>query len=460
MGIPPRVTDELAFAGARELAALIRARELSPVELVDVLLARIEELNPRLNAVVTLYPDAVALAREAEAALTRGDALGPLHGVPFTIKDTFDSAGVRTTRGSRLFADHVPVDDAVPVARLRAAGGIPLAKTNTPEFALWWETANLVFGRTSNPHDRLRSSGGSSGGEAVAVATGMSSLGLGSDLGGSIRLPAHYCGVVGLKPTHGRVPLTGHFPETLFRFTHAGPLARSVRDVALALAVLEGPDGADWYAMPLPPAARDDATLRVGWTHAAFGAVEDEIALAVEDAARALADSGAVVEPAEPAGFADVDANALTLQLYGVEAGAYFDELVGDRRGDLHPAMQQRLDLPRATLAEYVAAEAAVEWLRRDLASFFRRYDVLLCPTAPVVAPPHDAEEIRIGGAAFAPRVSMRATIPFDLTGSPALTVPFARSLEGLPIAVQLVGRRFEDETVLRAGAAVEAAAS
>ncbi|TML10289.1 MAG: hypothetical protein E6G38_01920 [Actinobacteria bacterium] len=189
-----------------------------------------------------------------------------------------------------------------------------------------------------------------------------------------------------------------------------------MRDVALALAVLEGPDGADWYAMPLPPAARDDATLRVGWTHTAFGAVEDEIASAIEHAARALADSGAVVEPAEPAGFADVDANALTLQLYGVEAGAYFDELVGDRRSDLHPAMQQRLDLPRATLAEYVAAEAAVERLRRDLASFFRRYDVLLCPTAPVVAPPHDAEEIRIGGAAFAPRVSMRATIPFDLT--------------------------------------------
>ena len=233
-----------------------------------------------------------------------------------------------------------------------------------------------------------------------------------------------------------------------------------MRDVALALAVLEGPDGADWYAMPLPPAARDDATLRVGWTHTAFGAVEDEIASAIEHAARALADSGAVVEPAEPAGFADVDANALTLQLYGVEAGAYFDELVGDRRSDLHPAMQQRLDLPRATLAEYVAAEAAVERLRRDLASFFRRYDVLLCPTAPVVAPPHDAEEIRIGGAAFAPRVSMRATIPFDLTGSPALTVPFARSREGLPIAVQLVGRRFEDETVLHAGAALEAAAS
>jgi len=445
---------------ATELALRIRRREISPVEALAEHQSRIDRLNPALNAIVTEAPDAEERAGAAEAAVLRGDELGPLHGVPFTVKDTFDTFGIRTTRGSRLFAGYVPERDATVVSRAKAAGAVLLGKTNTPEFALWWETANLVFGRTSNPHDRRRSSGGSSGGEAVAVATGMSSLGLGSDLGGSIRLPAHHCGIVGLKPTHGRVPLTGHFPETLFRFTHAGPLVRSVRDVALALAVLEGPDGADWYAMPLPPAARDDATLRVGWTHTAFGAVEDEIASAIEHAARALADSGAVVEPAEPAGFADVDANALTLQLYGVEAGAYFDELVGDRRSDLHPAMQQRLDLPRATLAEYVAAEAAVERLRRDLASFFRRYDVLLCPTAPVVAPPHDAEEIRIGGAAFAPRVSMRATIPFDLTGSPALTVPFTRSLEGLPIAVQLVGRRFEDETVLRAGAAVEAAAS
>jgi len=445
---------------ATELALRIRRREASPVEALDEHRDRIECLNPDLNAIVTEAPDAEERARAAEAAVLGGAELGPLHGIPFTVKDTFDTAGVRTTRGSRLFAEHVPERDATVVARAKAAGGIFLGKTNTPEFALWWETANLVFGRTSNPHDRERSSGGSSGGEAVAVATGMSSLGIGSDLGGSIRLPSHYCGVVGLKPTHGRVPLTGHFPETLFRFTHAGPLARSVRDAALALAVLEGPDGADWYAVPLPTARRDDTPLRVGWTNTAFGTVEDQIAAAVEQAARALSDSGALVEPAEPEGFAEVDTNELTLRLYGAEAGDYFDELVGDRRSELHPAMRRRLNVPTVSLAQYLAAEAAVERLRRDLASFFGRYDVLLCPTAPVVAPPHDAKEIRIGGAAFAPRVSMRATIPFDLTGSPALTVPFARSREGLPIAVQLVGRRFEDETVLHAGAALEAAAS
>ena len=445
---------------ATELALRIRRREISPVEALAEHRGRIERLNPRLNAIVTEAADAEERAREAEAAVQRGDELGPLHGVPFTVKDTFDTAGVRTTRGSRLFAENVPKRDATVVARARAAGGIFLGKTNTPEFALWWETANLVFGRTSNPHDPERSSGGSSGGEAVAVATGMSSVGIGSDLGGSIRLPSHYCGVVGFKPTHGRVPLTGHFPETLFRFTHAGPVARSVRDAAVALAVLEGPDGEDWYAAPLPRPAWEVAPPRIGWTHTAFGAVEDAIAAAVEEAARALADSGPIVERAEPEGFAALDANELTLRLYAAESRAYFEQLVGERRSELHPAMRRRLDLPAATLDEYVAAEAAVERLRRDLAAFFRRYDVLLCPTAPVVAPPHDAEEIRIGGTAFAPRTSMRATIPFDLTGSPALTVPFSRSPEGLPVGVQLVGRRFEDETVLRAGAVVERAAS
>jgi aspartyl-tRNA(Asn)/glutamyl-tRNA(Gln) amidotransferase subunit A len=188
--------------------------------------------------------------------------------------------------------------------------------------------------------------------------------------------------------------------------------------------------------------------------------VDVEIAAAVERAAAALADAGAAVEEAAPEGFAETDANALTLQLYGAEAGAYFDELVGERHADLHPVLRRRLELRSATLEDYVAAEAAVERLRRDLASYFRRYDLLLCPTAPVVAPPHDAEEIDIGGRSFPARASMRATIPFDLTGSPALTVPFGRSSEGLPIGVQLVGRRFEDEEVLRAGAGLERALS
>ena len=185
----------------------------------------------------------------------------PLHGVPFTIKDSIDTAGVRTTRGSKLFSDHVPGRDAEVVTRLRAAGGIPLAKTNLPDFALWWETDNLVFGRTVNPWDPDRTSGGSSGGEAAAIAAGLSPLGIGSDLGGSIRLPAHYCGVVGLKATHGRVPLTGHWPDTLLRFMHVGFLARSVRDVALALSLHRRP-GRGRLARGAGAGARDPGRRR------------------------------------------------------------------------------------------------------------------------------------------------------------------------------------------------------
>lgn len=445
---------------ATELAARIRRREVSPVESLADHRERIERLNPALNAIVTESADATERARGAERAVLRGDDLGPLHGVPFTAKDTFDAAGLRTTRGSLLFADRVANQDATVVARARAAGAVLLGKTNTPEFALWWETSNLVFGRTSNPHDPQRTSGGSSGGEAVAVATGMSSLGLGSDLGGSIRLPAHYCGVVGFKPTHGRVPITGHFPETLQRFMHAGSLTRSVRDAALALAVLEGPDGTDWYATRLPQSPAE-TPLRVGWTaEPAFGPVDAQIAAAVEAAADALAEAGATVEHAEPDGFAEVDANTLTLDLYGAESGAYLDGVVGDRRHLLDPIIQRRLESRARTLDDYLRAEAAVERLRRDLAAFFCRYDVLLCPTAPVVAPNHDADEVRIGDQVYAPRAVMRATIPFNLTGSPALTLPFARSAEGLPIGVQVVGRRLEDGAVLRAGLALEARSS
>src|ERR671925_227613 len=244
--------EDICYLDATELAAQIRAKAISPIEVVQAHLERIDAINPKLNAIVTMIEGAQERAREAEAAVLRGDHLGPLHGVPFTIKDCVDTAGIRTTRGSRLFANHVPTADATVVTRLQAAGGIPLGKTNLPEFALWWETSNHVFGRTVNPWNTERTTGGSSGGEAAAIAAGLSPLGIGSDVGGSIRAPAHYCGIVGLKATHGRIPLTGHWPENLLRFMHVGPMARTVRDVALALTVMTGPDGQDWYAMPVP----------------------------------------------------------------------------------------------------------------------------------------------------------------------------------------------------------------
>lgn len=224
--------EEICYADASKLARRIRDHEISPVEVLNAHLERIEAVNPKINAIVTMVDDSAEKARAAEAAVMRGDELGPLHGVPFTIKDCVDTAGVRTTRGSRLFQDYIPDADAPVVTRLKEAGGVFMAKTNMPEFALWGETDNLVFGRTVNPWNPKRTAGGSSGGEAAAIVSGLSPMGIGSDVGGSIRGPAHYCGIVGLKATHGRIPLTGHWPETLLRALHVGPMARTVRDSA------------------------------------------------------------------------------------------------------------------------------------------------------------------------------------------------------------------------------------
>jgi aspartyl-tRNA(Asn)/glutamyl-tRNA(Gln) amidotransferase subunit A len=456
------VSEELAYLGAAELARRIRAREVSPVDVVSVLGNRAERLNGALNAIVTPMPGAEERAREAEAAVARGDDLPPLHGVPFTIKDSFDTAGVRTTRGSRLFADHVPDRDAAVVSRVVAAGGIPLGKTNLPDFALWWETDNLVFGRTRNPWDLERSAGGSSGGEAAAVAAGLSPLGIGSDLGGSIRLPAHYCGVVGLKPTHGRIPVTGHWPDMLQRFLHAGFLARSVEDVSLALSVTAGPDGEDPYAppVPVPPAGTDrvPGDLRVGLVTHAFGAVEPEVVELVERAGRALTELGASVETALFPALERHDWNVTTMVLYGGGGGAYLDRIIAGRHDDLHPALRVRLSKRVESIAEYVAAEEAVEELRLDAAAFFRAHHVLLCPTVPRAAHEHDASELEIAGETYPARAAMRATIPWDISGSPALTVPFGMSLEGLPLGIQLVGRHFDEPTLFAAGHALELA--
>ncbi len=416
---------------ATALAARIRAGELSAAEAARDALATIAHLNPALNAVVTVFDDAEERAAQAPA--------GPLHGVPFTIKDTFDTAGVRTTRGSRLFADHVPACDAAAVQRLLDAGAVPVGKTNTPEFALWWETGNLVFGRTSNPHDLDRTAGGSSGGEAASVASGMSALGLGSDLGGSIRLPAHSCGVVGVKPTHGLTPLAGHWPATLLEYWHAGPLARSVRDAELALSVLAGP----LEARPGP--------LRIAWTAGALGPVSGEVATAVERAAAVLG-----AEPVELPWLAGLDCNELTLAVYGAESRAYFAEVVGDRQAELHPRMRARLELPAPEGAERDAAQAEIAELRRRVDELFDRCDVLVCQTAPTVAHPHEADELLVDGIPHHPRTAMRATIPWNLTGSPAVTVPFATGEGGLPIGVQLVGRRRDDATLLAAAQLLE----
>ncbi len=453
---------ELATPDATELASLIRTKQVSPVEVLAAHRERADELNGDLNAIVTPSPLAEEEAGEAEQAIANGLDVGPLHGVPFTIKDCIDTAGLRTTRGSKLFEDFVPDADATVVRRLRGAGGVLLGKTNTPEFALWWETDNLVFGRTANPWNHDRTAGGSSGGEASAVAAGLSPFGLGSDLGGSIRSPAHYCGVCGLKATHGRVPLTGHFPDTIRRFMHVGPLARSVRDIALVLSVISGPDGSDWHAAQVEaPAVPDQPEglhgIRVGVLgRGTFGPVEPEVAATVRRAADSLADLGARVQPIEIDSLARQDWNTLTMDLYGGEGRPYFEALIKGRHDELHPVLRNRLTADPPSLGEYIEAELAVEALREGLLEAFAASDVLLCHTTPVPAHPHGPTELVVDGEPVPPRTVIRGTIPFDLSGSPAMSVPYGWSEDGLPIGVQLVGRHFDEGTIFTVAMALE----
>ena len=456
--------QEVWYLSATELADRIRSKALSPVEVVGAYLERIGALNPKLNAVVTLADGAMDEARKAEDAVMRGGPLGPLHGVPFTAKDSLDAEGVRTTRGSMLFEDQVPVHDATAAARLKQAGGIFLGHTNVPEFVFWFETDNVVFGRTENPWMAGRTSGGSSGGEAAAIAAGLSPLGIGSDLACSIRQPASLCGIVGLKPTHGRVPLTGHWPETLLRFMHVGPMARTVRDVAGALALMAGPDRVDPYAVPIPAPLFDSLDgpltgLKVGWcAEGPFAPVARVVQDTVARAANALESSGCDVEPVSLESWEGLSGQDISLTLFTGEVVPYLETLISGREDQLSPPMRRRLDFPEPSAREYQRAWAHCERLRHELAGFFAGFDLLLCPTSAVPAHPHSAKELDVDGEKVPPRNAVRATVPFDLTGSPAISVPFGWSPEGLPIGVQLVARHFDEATLLQAALALEQA--
>ena len=454
--------EDICFADATELARRIRARELSPVEVVQAHLERIDAINPKLNAIVTLAGDALDQAHAAEQALTKNAQVGPLHGVPFTCKDSLDVTAVRTTHGSKLFEHHVAERDAVAIARLKQAGAIFLGKTNTPEFTLWWETDNRVFGRTNNPWNPDMIAGGSSGGEAAALATGLTPLGVGSDVGGSLRMPAHYCGVVGFKPTHGRVPLTGLFPEVLLRMMHVGPLARTVRDAALALRLMCGPDGADPWCVPvdlpeLPEGSERPLRLRVGWlADGTFAPVDPEVRTVVEKAANSLAQSGCDVEHVQLSILRETEADAIPGIVGTPESSYYFERYTRGWEFELSPIMGRRLAGPWPTMREYTRHMADWDALNKGMMEYFRTYDLLLCPTLPTPAYPHGQREITVDGWTIKARHKIKTVVPWNLTGSPALSLPYGMSTSGLPIGVQLVGRHFDETTVLRAALALE----
>lgn len=452
--------DKLIYASATALARAIRAKEISSKEVVDAYLQRIEDVNPKLNAVVQLTADAArAQAREADAALARGKIKGPLHGVPITIKDNIETSGVICTGGTKGRASFVPKQDATVVERMRAAGAIILGKTNMPELGLVFETDNLVYGRTNNPYDLSRTPGGSSGGEAAIIAAGGSPLGLGNDMGGSIRLPAHFCGIAGIKPTTGRVPRTGHFPWPtgwLDMLWQPGPMARFVEDLILALPIIAGVDWRDPTVSPMPlgdPKKVNLKSLRVAF-HTDNGILSPtpEIAEVVKKTAKALSDVGMAVEEDRPKGIEK--SYDIFFGLLGADGGAGVQTLlrmVGTT--EMHPWLQGLLGVCHdlvMTTAEF--GGLMLEWatFQSAMLSFMEKYDVIVCPVCAYPALPHGATLDLDKVPAFS------YTMTYNLTGWPSVVVRGGTSPEGLPIGVQVVARPWREDVALAVAQRIE----
>jgi aspartyl-tRNA(Asn)/glutamyl-tRNA(Gln) amidotransferase subunit A len=456
------MTKEIIFSDATKLAELIRTKEVSPVEVVQAHLDRIAAVNPKINAIVTLADGALKAAKAAEAAVLAGDELGPLHGVPFTVKDSIDTADVATQRGSPIFKGRVPDADATSVARMKKAGGILLAKTNLPEFSYWIESDNLLSGRSNNPWDVTRTPGGSSGGESAAIAAGMSPIGLGTDLAISVRGPAAQTGITSMKATHGRVPMTGIWPRAPRRFWHVGPMARSVRDVALAFSQLVGPDGQDAFATST---VQFDAgigrqpyrQLRVGWmVGPGFGPVDPEVAATVKAAAEALKDIGVFVEQVSiPALERDFPLDVFN-RLHVMEMKPAFAEATAGHEDEMYKMAKTMLSLPDTSMKDYIDAEQAVERLRDGYADYFSRYDALITHVLPIPAHKHGVEKFTIDGQTVDATYLQGATVPLNVTGLPGLSMRFGTSKEGLPINVQVVGKWQAESTILHLASLLE----
>jgi Asp-tRNA(Asn)/Glu-tRNA(Gln) amidotransferase A subunit family amidase len=452
--------SEITAKSITRLAELIRTREASPVEVVQAYLDRIDQINPQLNAIVTLASDVMDKAREAEAAVVRGDALGPLHGIPLTVKDTIATKGLRTTSGSAMRAGFIPERDAEAVARLKAAGAIILGKTNTAEMAMDYTADNLVFGRTNNPHDPSLTPGGSSGGEAAAIATRMSPGGIGSDLAGSIRIPSHFCGIAGLKPTVGRVPGDGQFPPGFGPYSLGsviGPMARSIPDLRLLFNALTK-DFSD-------KSLEHRRGLIKGWRVSSYvddgvSPVTEETKQAVEAAADALAGAGLIIEETRPPGverghdlWLKLFSRASVIQLRSVYAG--HEEKAGDFvRWRLATADND----PPSTLDDYISSWLERDRLRATLVDWMDQTPLILAPVGATPAFLHDTHKVKVGDQTLSTFRAFSYSQTYNVFDLPAVVIPVGRSAAGLPIGVQFIGRPFDEENVLAAAAIIEEA--
>jgi len=461
--------NELTFLPAVSMAEQIRKKRISPVELVDAHLAQIERLNPKLNAFVQVDAErARRAARDAEIAVMQEKTLGPLHGVPLSLKSSLEVAGMRCEAGTRLRAGLVATQDAPLVARLKNAGAIVLGMTNTPELLMAWETDNLLYGRTNNPWDVERTPGGSSGGEAAAIAAGMSAVGVGSDGGGSIRVPAHFSGICGLKPTPGRIPATGHYPVPAGPFAFigvVGPMARTVADLKVLFEVMQGPDIGDPCAAPVPVRwPGDDEVKKLEIKSLKIGYFEDdgrtpvtsETRAAVRTAVEGLRGAGFQVEPFQPEGLEE--ARQLWHKFFVVAGGMLLRPMFKDAAADLSPMLKQFLEWSEPAHTGPTLLDA---WIQRDLLRprFFaqmQQYPILLCPAAAIPAFRHGERRWQVEGKTVHYLDAWSYTEFFNLLGNPAAVVPVGRSSEGLPIGVQIVGRPWEEEEVLFVAAALE----
>ena len=440
------------------MAAQIQKREVSPVEVAQAHLERIAQLNPELNAIVTLAPDVLDRAKAAEAAVMRGEKLGPLHGIPLTIKDTIETAGLRTTSGSVIRQDYVPTMDAPAVARLKAAGAIILGKTNAAEMAMDYTADNPIFNRTNHPLNPSLTPGGSSGGEAVAIATCMSPGGLGSDLAGSVRIPAHFCGICALKPTTGRVPGELQFPPSIGPYSLGaviGPLARTTGDLRLLFGALSKD--------PFERQSHDLRGLRVAWyTDDGVAPVTDETARAVAAAARALSEAGLKVEEQRPPHVER--GNELWLKVFSRASVVQLRNIYKGRERDGGGFVSWRLgtadQTPTPTLDEYIASWMERDRLREELVRWMETTPLIIAPVGATPAYAHDTLKVTVRGATFGTFRAFSYAQTFSVFDLPVVTIPAGKSDDGLPIGVQIAGGPFEEELVLQAAAIVEQALS